>query len=78
MYTLHGQRLNFFEGLKVERQQRTEYLFVRRLGSRQTVLNRLGKRGKVSVIPRVEALLFDKLPESFNQVQMGRVGRSIQ
>ena len=32
-YTLHGQRLNFFEGLKVERQQRTERLFVRRLGS---------------------------------------------
>jgi hypothetical protein len=34
IYTLHGQRLNFFEGLKVERQQRTECLFGRRLGSR--------------------------------------------
>ena len=31
-YTLHGQSLNFFEGLKVERQQRTQCLFVRRLG----------------------------------------------
>ena len=33
-YTLHGQSLNFFEGLEVERQQRTQCLFVRRLGIR--------------------------------------------
>lgn len=34
MYTLHGQRLSFFEGLKVECQQRAQCRFVRRLGSR--------------------------------------------
>jgi hypothetical protein len=33
-YTSHGQSLNFFEGLKVERQQRTQCLFVGRLGVR--------------------------------------------
>ena len=33
-YTLHGQRLSFFEGLKVECQQRAQCRFVRRLGSR--------------------------------------------
>ena len=49
-YTLHGQRLNFFEGLKVECQQRTQGVFVCRLGSGQTVLNSVGEGRKVGVI----------------------------
>ena len=45
--------------------------FARNFG--QTVLNRLLEIGELLVVLRVEALLFDKFPEAFNQVQVRRI-----
>jgi hypothetical protein len=64
--------------LEVEGHEGVELGFVGRVELRQAVLNprtEVGERGKVAT---VEAFLLDELPDSLDEVQIGRVGRQEQ
>jgi hypothetical protein len=61
------------EGLEFEGQERIEFLFIGGMGLRQTGEDGLLEGGKTVVIFGIQALLFDKLPEPFNKVQVGGI-----
>lgn len=47
------------------------------VGQADAVADRLAERAKVGVVFRVQDLLLDELPESLDEVQIGRVGGQV-
>ena len=70
-------KLRLVEGLEAKRQERVQLLFVLCVGQADAVADRLAERAKVGVVFRVQGFLLDELPESLDEVQIGRVGRQV-
>src|SRR5258708_4076711 len=74
-YTSHGHKLSFFEALKTEGEERIEGGFVRGMSLVEASGNSRLETGKVSVVMGIQTLFAHKLPQTFNQVEVGRIGR---
>ena len=60
-----------FEDLEIECQQGVELGLMAAVGIGQTIDDRLFERPKLRIIPPMEALSLYKLPESFDEVEVG-------
>ena len=62
---------NRFEDLEIECQQGVELGLMASAGIGQTIDDRLFEWSKLRIIPPMEALGLDKLPEPFDEVEVG-------
>ena len=70
-YTSRGYELRFFEELEPQGQQGVQRSLMGGVGLAQAVHDRRFERSEVGVVVGIQALLFDELPEPFDQVEIG-------
>ncbi len=75
IYTPHGHQLRFFKGLKAQGEQRIQDGPMLRVRLTQARHDRCSEGRKVLIVLGIQALLLDELPQSLNQVEIGRIRR---
>ena len=74
-YTLRGHNLSLWEGLEVQSQQGIERFGVDGVCVLQAAFDGRGERAEVAVVLGIEAPFFDELPQTLDEIQIGRVRR---